>query len=202
VPKEISLGEPRAAPMEIGFKEIEKEFSETFGYIRQDIAELLKNDRPLHYTVALLVCCACEMLTWHRGLRNDQAHEVFTSLLPDAEPYNAVGKAFWEALRNGLAHNFRPETIKIGDDEWRFTIRSGPRIRVMKGDPHRIHLNIRDLSSRVNLQIDAYEQELQTSADARLTFHEKSGKSYVKTIPTEAARIAVALRSVLGETHS
>ena len=72
----------------------------------------------------------------------------------------------------------------------------------MKGDPHWIHLNIRDLSSRVNLQIDDYEQELRTSADARLTFHEKSGKYYVKTIPTEAAGIAVALKSVLGKTHS
>ena len=190
--------------MEISFKEIEKEFSETFGYVRQDIVELLKNDCPLHYTVALLVCCACEMLTWHLGLGDDHAHVVFTSLLPDVEPYKAVGKTFWEALRNGLAHNFRPATIKIDDDEWRFGIfsdRRGPRIRVMKGDPHWIQLNIRDLSSRVNLKIDAYEQELRTSADARLTFHQKSEKCYVKTISTEAT-VAVALRSVLGDTHT
>jgi hypothetical protein len=191
--------------MEIAFEQIEKEFSETFGYVRQDIIELLKNDRPLHYTVALLACCACEMLTWHRGLRDDQAHEVFTSLLPDTEPYKAVGKTLWEALRNGLAHNFRPATIKIGHDEWRFTIsspRSGPRMSVTKGQPHWINLNIRDFSSRLNLQIDAYEQELRTSADARLRFHEESERYYVKTIPTEAARVADALRSVLGETHS
>jgi hypothetical protein len=50
-------------------------------------------------------------------------------------------------------------------------------------------------------QIDAYEEELRTSADARLRFHEKSEK-YIKTIPTEATRIADALRSVLGETHA
>ena len=105
--------------MEIAFKEIETEFKETFGYIRQDIAELLKNDRPLHYTVASLVSCACEMLTWHRDLRDNQAYEVFTSLLPDTEQYRAIGKTLWEAFRNGLAHNFRPDTIKIDDDEWR-----------------------------------------------------------------------------------
>ncbi len=74
------------------------------------------------------------MLTWQRGLRDDQeAHEVFTSLLPDTEPYKAVGKTLWEALRNGLAHNFRPDTIKIGDEEWRFAIcshRAGPRMNV------------------------------------------------------------------------
>jgi hypothetical protein len=191
--------------MEIVFKEIEKEFSETFGYVRQDIAELLKNDRPLHYTVALLVCCACEMLTWHRGLRDDQAHEVFTSLLPDTEPYKAAGKTLWEALRNGLAHNFRPATIKIGDDEWRFTIsspRSGARMSVTKGQPHWIRLNIRDFSSRVNLEIDAYEQELRTNADARLRFHDKSQKHYVKMLPPDAAKVADALRSVLGGTHT
>lgn len=98
--------------MEIAFHEIKKEFDETFGYIRQDIAAILKTDLKLHYTIALLACCACEMLTWHGNLRKEQAYEVFTSFLPDAEEYKAVGKTPWEALRNGLAHNFRPETIK------------------------------------------------------------------------------------------
>jgi hypothetical protein len=189
--------------MEIAFKEIEKEFNETFGYVRGDIAEILKKNLGLNYTIALLACCACEMLTWHRGLRDDQAHEVFTSLLPDTEPYKAVGKTLWEALRNGLAHKFRPDTIRIEDDEWRFTIssQSGPYLSVAKGQPHWIHLNIRAFSSRVISQIDAYERELRTSADARRSFHEKS-KSYIRTIPAEAAKIADALRSVLGETHS
>jgi hypothetical protein len=191
------------ATVAIAFKEIEKEFNETFGYVRQDIAEILKKNLALNYTIALLVCCACEMLTWHRDLRDDQAYKVFTSLLPDTEPCKAVGKTLWEALRNGLAHNFRPDTIKIEDDEWRFTIssrQSGPRIRVTKGQPHWIHLNIRALSSRVILQINAYEQVLRTSADARLRFR-KNSKRYIKTIPAEAAS-AGALRSLLGETHS
>jgi len=192
------------AAVEITFKQIETEFNETFGYVRQDIIELLKKEGPLHYTIALLVCCACEMLTWHRDLREDQAYEVFTSLLPDAEPYRAIGKTLWEALRNGLAHKFRPDTIKIENDEWRFTIsseKSGPLIRVTRGQPHWIRLNIRVFSSRVNSQIDAYEKELQTSPDTRLRFHEKS-KSYIKTLPVEASRISGALRSLLGMTHS
>jgi hypothetical protein len=191
--------------VEIAFEKIEKEFSETFGYVRQDIANLLEKDRPLHYTVALLVCCACEMLTWHRDLRDTQAHEVFALLLPDTDSYKAVGKVFWESLRNGLAHNFRPATIRIEDDEWRFTIssqRSGPLISVRKGQPHWIELNIRNFSSRVISQIDVYEQELRTSADARLRFREKSERYYIKTIPAEAARIADALRAILGQTHS
>lgn len=191
--------------MEIAFKEIEKEFKETFGYVRQDIEAILNNNLGLNYTIALLVCCACEMLTWHRGLRDDQAHEVFSSLLPDTEPYRdrAVGKTLWEALRNGLAHKFRPDTIRIENDEWRFAISSGggPHVRVTKGQPHWIHLNIRECSLRIGSQINAYEQELRASADARLRFHQKSA-NYVKTIPAEAARIAGALKSILGETHA
>jgi hypothetical protein len=189
--------------MEIAFRDIEKEFSETFGYVRQDIDELLKSDRPLHYTVALLVCCACEMLTWHRDLRDDQANEIFTSLLPVTEPYKALGKTLWESLRNGLAHKFRPDTIRIGDDEWRFRIvshRSGPYMSVTTGQPNWIELNIRPFALQVISQIDTYERELRARADARLGFCEKSG-SYVRTIPPEAARIAGALRSVRGEMH-
>ena len=189
--------------MGIPFNEIQAEFNETFGYIRQDIAELLKTNLGLNYTIALLVCCACEMLTWHRDLRGDQAYEIFTSLLPDTESYKAAGKTLWEALRNGLAHKFRPDTIKIGDEQWRFTISSqaGSHISVTKGQPHWMHLNIRVFSLRVISQIDAYEQELRTSADARFAFHEKS-KRCSRTIPEDAARIADALRSVVGETHS
>jgi hypothetical protein len=202
-PAILYSGKRRSPIMEIAFKEIEKEFSETFGYVRQDIAAILKNNLGLNYTIALLVCCACEMLTWHGGLRDDQAHEVFTSILPDTEPYRAVGKTLWEAMRNGLAHKFRPDTIRIENDEWRFTIssRGGPHVSVTKGQPHWIHLNIRECSSRVSSQIDAYEQELRASADARLRFHQRS-ESYVKTIPAEATRIADALSSILGETHS
>jgi hypothetical protein len=195
---------PDEKPLEIAFKEIEKEFAETFGYVRQDIAEILKRNLGLNYTIALLVCCACEMLTWHRGLRDDQAYEVFTSLLLDTDPYKAVGKTLWEALRNGLAHKFRPDTIRIAGDELRFTISSrsggGPLLSVIKGRPNWIHLNIRAFASRVISQVDAYEQELRTSADARLSFHQNS-QSYIRTIPPEAARIADALRLVLGEAH-
>jgi hypothetical protein len=143
--------------MEIAFREIEKEFKETFGYVRQDIDAILKTNLKLHYTVTLLVCCACEMLTWHRGLRDDEAYEVFTSLLPEEEPYKVLGKTMWEALRNGLAHKFRPATIRIENDEWRFTISSdgGSDVTASRGKPNWIGLNIRVLSARVISQISA-----------------------------------------------
>jgi hypothetical protein len=189
----------------VAFQDIESEFKETFGYIRQDIAKILEKDLRLHYTIALLVCCACEMLTWHRDLREDQ---VFTLLLPDTEPYKTLGKTLWEAFRNGLAHNFRPCTIKIDDDEWRFAIssdQSRPHMTVHKGEPdkkrpHWIHVNIRVFSARVISQIDAYEQELRTSSEACRRFDEKS-KMYLKGLNPDAIRIGDALRLILGTTN-
>src|SRR5438477_12749128 len=105
--------------MEIAFEQIEQEFKETFGYVKQDIAKILDENLRLHYTIALLVCCACEMLAWHRDSNED---EIFTSLLPDS--YKAVGKTLFDVLRNGLAHNFRPKTIKFENEEWRLSIGS------------------------------------------------------------------------------
>jgi hypothetical protein len=130
-------------------------------------------------------------------LARHQAYEVFTSLLPDDEPCRAVGKTLWEALRNGLAHNFRPDTIKIDNDEWRFSIssgRHGSHIDVRKGQPNWIDLNIRSFSMQAMAQIDAYEKELRENPAARVTFNQQS-KKYIRTIPSEATRIADVLRS-------
>ena len=155
----------------VSFESIESEFNETFGYVARDIAFLLEKKTGLNYTIALLVCCDCEMLTWHQGLKD---YQVFTSLLPNTEPYKAAGKTLWEALRHGLAHNFRPKTIvTMNNEEWRFTISSQPnfpQMSVTKGQPHWVHINIRELAERVISKIAAYEKELRTRAGARSTF--------------------------------
>jgi hypothetical protein len=61
--------------MDIPFKQIKDEFDQTFGYVRCDIAAILGTPLKLHYTLALLNCCACEMLTWHRNLPDGDAHK-------------------------------------------------------------------------------------------------------------------------------
>ncbi|MDP8991214.1 MAG: hypothetical protein M3N41_14180 [Acidobacteriota bacterium] len=183
--------------MEIAFEEIESEFEQTFRYVKQDIAKILEKDLRLHYTIALLACCACEMLAWHQDSTED---EVFTSLLPDS--YKAVGKTLLDALRNGLAHNFRPKTIKFGNEKWRLSIYSeqgGPFLKVLEDEEEQqqrwIVLNVRTLSSRIFSLIDAYEERLRTSADARLNFEQKSERS-IKSISAEATRLAEAFRSL------
>jgi hypothetical protein len=90
------------------FSDIQEEFDQTFGYVRQDIGAILNKYLRLHYTIMLLTCCACEMLAWHNEVPE---HAVFVALLPDTPDYKRIGKTLWEALRNGLAH---PDTIIIG----------------------------------------------------------------------------------------
>ncbi len=176
---------------------IEDEFNETFGYVRQDIRAVLQKDLRLHYTIALLVCCACEMLAWHHG--RDQ-HQIFIALLPDTEHYKTIGKTLWEALRHGLAHNFRPHTIEIGKDRYRFSISSGPNpaVTVTPGDPHWINLNIRALSMNVISRIDSYEQELRASAEARDRFQNASRRT-TKPVSQDAVKITQAFKAITSE---
>ena len=120
---------------DVPFSEIQEEFDQTFGYVRQDIGAILNRELRLHYTITLLACCACEMLAWHNDVSE---HAIFVALLPDTPHYKRIGKTLWEALSNGLAHNFRPDTIKIGTNHWRFSISSdsAPLITGTAGDPH------------------------------------------------------------------
>ncbi len=181
-------------PVPVSFRDIEDEFQETFGYVRQDIRALLQKDLRLHYTIALLVCCACEMLAWHRGV--DQ-HQIFTALLPDTDHCRTMGKTLWEALRHGLAHNFRPSTIEIGKDRYRFSISSGsnPALTVTQDDPHWIHLNMKVLSTQVISRIDSYEQEIRASAEARDRFQDRSRRT-TKPVSQNAMKITQSLEAI------
>jgi hypothetical protein len=182
-------------PSDVLFSDIQKEFDQTFGYVRQDIGAILNKDLRLHYTITLLACCACEMLAWHNDVPE---HAIFVALLPDTPDYKRIGKTLWEALRNGLAHNFRPDTIKIGTNHWRFSISSdsAPLITGTAGDPHWIRINIREFSRLVIARVDAYERELRTSAEARTRFKERL-KRTTKVIPAEAEKVCEALNAVV-----
>lgn len=178
------------------FCDIQEEFDQTFGYVRQDIGAILNKDLRLHYTITLLACCACEMLAWHNDVPE---HAIFVALLPDTPHYKRIGKTLWEALRNGLAHNFRPDTIKIGTNHWRFSISSdsAPLITGTVGDPHWIRINIREFSRLVIARVDAYKRELRTSAEARTRFRERL-KRTTKVILAEAENVCEALNAVVG----
>lgn len=175
-------------------REVIKEFSETFGYGRQDMAAIRRYGETLNYTMMLLICCACEMLAWHRGTN---AGEVFAGLVAGDKLPTSLGAKIYEVVRNGLAHRFRPNTVKIGKSEWRFRLywKDGPALWQTKGRPNCLNLNVKYLQDRVIAQINDYEQELRTSESARLRFCDKSRKC-VSDIHSDASRISTALNEL------
>jgi hypothetical protein len=185
---------PKQANVEVAFAEIRDEFNQTFGYVRQDIQAIIAQNPSLHYTLGLLICCACEMLAEHKSLKE---HEVFTSLLPATNSYPVIGKSMWDALRNGLAHGFRPKTLRIGSHQWRFSIcHEGPLVRVTEGEPNWLRLNVKTLNELVSAKINAYEEELRQSPSARLEFRNRHASTDVRPIPS-GTREAEAWRSLL-----
>ena len=136
------------------------------------------------------------MLAWHKDLTDDQ---VFTSLLPNSEPWRSLGKMIFEALRNGLAHRFRPDTLRIGKEDWRFSIfwQSGAPASATRGNPNWLRLSARSLEERVVQLINAYEQELRQDPRTRANFLEKSRKC-IREIPPQAAEVVNAWKTLAG----
>jgi hypothetical protein len=166
---------------ELSFQEIAKEFQETFGFVRADINRLRESNLGLNYTIVLLICCGCEMLAFHKDLKG---HEVFALVLPEDDRFRPIGKMMWEALRNGLAHRFRPDTINFGTKkQWRFSIlwQGSLPFSARPGPPNWLQLNAAFLAERLISRINEYEQELQSSAAARENFLRKS-KRFLKLV--------------------
>ena len=91
----------------LSFADIEKEFDESLGYIKNDISALCRQNETVNYTVGLLVSCGCEVLAGGRIGKKpqpDDSQVVLAELLPD-DDWKALVKPLWEALRNGLATN-------------------------------------------------------------------------------------------------
>src|SRR5262249_53586942 len=143
------------------------------------------------------ICCACDSLAWHRGVKN---HEVFSELLPSTPEFRAIGKSMFEALRHGLAHRFRPDTIMIGSECCRFTIawKDHAHLGVIEGDPTWVQLNMQVLSEKVTSAIDSYQHELEQNASERERFQNKHDRYCVRPI-TDGTRVASAWRAVLGK---
>src|SRR5579862_1360014 len=176
----------RSDARDTSWSQVEREFKETLGYLRDDIARLRRIQEGLGYTTALLICCACDSLAWHKDLKD---YDVFTDLLPDETSYKTVGKSMFEALRHGLAHRFRPDTISIGaSDELRFTLQwsGGKHLRTQRGNPNWLVLELEVLCDRALAAINNYEAELRRDEIARRNFERKHRENCLKPIPPDS----------------
>lgn len=92
------------------YSEIKHEFDVTLGYIRNDINALCNGKQTLNYTVGLLIGVACEALEEAGAYPNKKT--VLADLLPD-DDWRQLQDVLFDALRNGLAHNFDTKHIHL-----------------------------------------------------------------------------------------
>jgi hypothetical protein len=96
--------------MAVSYADIKHEFDVTLGYIHDDIRALCAGTETVNYTVALLIGVACEALEDAGFYANKKT--ALADLLPDAD-WRQLAGVLYEALRNGLAHNFDTKHIHV-----------------------------------------------------------------------------------------
>ncbi len=155
----------------LSFADIEKEFDESLGYIKNDISALCRQNQTVNYTVALLVGVGCEFLAEGRGDRK-QPHEVFAELLP-TDDWKAFAKPLYEAVRNGLAHKFDTKHLLIGGQRIQIYVSwTGQQIVDIGLGGTGLFICIRLLGALLCTKIEEFRQKLQDDPAARESFRQ------------------------------
>ena len=159
--------------MAITYREIEKEFNESLGYIHDDIQTLCTGTATLNYTVALLVGVACEALEDARAYPNKI--KAFEELLPDTE-WKKLARPLFDAIRHGLAHKFDTKHIHVNGKVIQIYLSwSMPEVICIKrtsGQEDGLFLGTRQLGAGIYRKIQEYRTKLQNDADACQRFRD------------------------------
>ncbi len=154
---------------EPSFADIEREFDESLGYIRNDVFALCRQKERVNYTVALLVGVGCEFLAEGEG--NKKPHEVFAELLPN-DDWKTLAKPLFEAVRNGLAHKFDTKHLHVDGQRIQIYF-SWDREEVVDTSPGtRLFIGTRPLGLLLCKKIEEFRQKLQGDAIARKRFRQ------------------------------
>jgi hypothetical protein len=154
------------------FAEVKGEFEETLGYIRGDLDWLINNKPNLHYTVALLVGCGCEVLAACRDPRRRSGEIVFAELLP-AGDWQALATRLYGALRDGLAHGFDTKHILVDGKEHQICLNSSEPTQFAFRNSNRgliLSIQIKSIATALCAMITDFENLLEKDADARKRF--------------------------------
>jgi hypothetical protein len=84
-------------------------------FVLGDLERLVKMPVGGNFAVAGLVAASCEALACLRGERQGQGWKVLAEILP--APFSDVAMSLWKAMRNGLMHNYWPNTLRIDDTD-------------------------------------------------------------------------------------
>ena len=169
------------------FAEIEQEFNESLGYVRNDIIALCRQDEKVNYTVALLVGCGCEILANALGDRI-QPHDVLAELLP-TEDWKTLAKPLYKALRNGLAHKFDTKHLHIdGQIIQVYFSWSQAEIVLVRLGGQGLFIGTRPLGTVLCSKIEELHQKLKEDLAAREQFR----RAYERETITKCSAIETA----------
>ena len=174
---------------DLSFADIEKEFDESLGYIKNDISALCRQNEKVNYTVALLVAIGCEVLAEGRG-DGKPPNAVFAELLP-TDDWKALAKPLWEAVRHGLAHKFDTKHLQVDGKSIQIYF-FWERKQIMEIGPANggtdLFIGTRPLGKLLCTKIEEFRQNLQTDAAARERFRRAYGRdNMTKCSTTETA---------------
>lgn len=193
--------------MAVSFEKIEKNFNETFDFIKADLKRILKLKVGGNYAVALIVACACDTLANKYRDGGKEGAEVFEKLLPEDSPYREVAEPIYKALRNGLVHRYDPKGVCIGRlhfNEQTLGIaiawKEGKHlsVRTICGVPNLV-FNVRQLCDALFREFENYRCFLKKDAQARQSFLDKYKNNIEKV--TNRKQICV-LKSIVGKADT
>jgi hypothetical protein len=156
------------------------QFDELRRFVLEDLERIVGLPVGGNFAVAALVGCSYDLLGKLQGRR---PHEVFAESLP--EPWPAVSRSLYDALRNGLVHTYSPKLIEVGDGV-RLAISWNVHTHLTWKQDHLV-LRAPDLVDGLRERWTAYEQLLQLSPMARAQFAMAFQEQKVRVGPAELA---------------
>ena len=84
-------------------------------FVVDDLERMLEMPVGGNFAVAGLMAAGCEALACLRGERQDRGWTVLAEILPT--PFSEVAESLWKAMRNGLLHNYSPNSLRIDGTE-------------------------------------------------------------------------------------
>lgn len=157
--------------MDVSYDDIREAFEEVRHNFCYDLCLLKSQILGGNYTTALLIACACETLARYTyGMKDEDIRRFFSEkMLP--EEWRPVGHSLFDAIRNGIAHNFQTKPIRIGDSlvDIGISWRQQPHLK-FSPDKKVLYLNIQTMAQQIIDLLGEYEQALRTDSRLRQQF--------------------------------
>jgi hypothetical protein len=167
------------------FDQIKIDFAELRDFFLNDLERIVSQEIGGNYAVAALVMMAHEEIARVRYAKKNAGHESFSLTLP--KQWQPVASSLYDALRNGLVHGYRAQTILLDSLSVEIAV-SWREHDHLTTNGARVYLNAEQLSSDLRKTFDEYEAELRDQAGQRDRFLTQRRKASAWTVrnPAEA----------------